>query len=174
MNKQVSHKSEEAKEVSKVVTGYKFALGVGEVLLGLGILTIGNKALSLYNNLKQDELLEDPRDLFVGIIDNSLPYIIQHRLAIVIILLLIGVIKITSCIAIWMGKTWGVHLLLFFMLIALPFDLYDFFQNLFKGHIAFGSIALNAINIWVILSLTRNHPVEYLKKLDWKHLFSKT
>lgn len=170
---EIKQSSNEAKEVSKLVTGYKFGLGVLEISLALGIITYGEKALVLYNRLKQGELLEDPHDLLIGFIDNSIPFLIQHSTAIVVILLLIGTIKIVSCIAIWMGKTWGVHLLLFFMLVALPFDLFDFFRNLFMSHIDVGGIVLNAINIWIILSLTHNRPVKYLRELDWKHLFNK-
>lgn len=162
----------ETKEVSKVITGYKFALGIVELLLGLGIAVFGDKALTLYNNLKNAELLEDPHDLFVSIVDRSIPYVLQHKVAIVVILLLIGTIKIISCIAIWMGKEWGVHLLLFLMLVILPFDLFDLFRNLLLDHISFGSMILSAINIWIILSLTHNHPVRYLKELDWKNVFS--
>lgn len=161
----------ETKEVSKVITGYKFALGIVEILLGLGIAIFGNKALDVYQSIRSTELLEDPHDMFVNIIDGSIPYILDHKLVIVIVLLLIGTIKIVSCIAIWMGKEWGVHLLLFFMLALLPFDLFDLFKNFFMGQISFGSVVLNAINIWIILSLTHNHPVRYFQKLDWKNIF---
>lgn len=170
--KSVDHNDNEAKEVSKLITGYKFALGVVEILLGLGIATVGERALSLYNNLKQKELLEDPHDLMVSITDKFIPYLIQHQVAIVIILLFIGVIKIISCIAIWMGKEWGVHLLLFLMLVILPFDLFDLFRNFFQGHIGVGSMILNAINIWIILSLTHNHPIKYLKEINWKNILN--
>ena len=162
----------EAEGVSPAIIGYKFALGIIELLLGIGILLLDGKVLAIYRILHSFEFFDDPNDLFIRILGVLIPYIVQHRIAIILILFFIGMVKIVSCIAIWMDKTWGVHLLLLLMLVLLPFDLFDLFRNLFQGHISLGSIILNAINIWIVLSLTHYNPFEYFNKLDRKHLFS--
>jgi uncharacterized membrane protein (DUF2068 family) len=155
----------ETKEIPKLLTGYKLALGLGEIALGLGIPTFGNKALSVYQSLENYGFLAGQRFLLMRTVDNSIPFLIQHRLAITLFLLCLGAIESVSSTAILMNKVWGVHLLLAAMLILLPFDLFGMFKNFFEGHIGLGSIFLNAINIWIILSLTHNHPIAYLKKI---------
>lgn len=162
----------EAEDVSPAIIGYKFTLGVIEVLLAIGILKFGKSAFDIYRTFRSFEFFDESNDLLTRTVGSLVPYIVEHRIAIVTILFFIGIIKMVSSIAIWMGKTWGVRLLLLLMLILLPFDLFDMFRNFFQGHIGLGSMLLNAINIWIILSLTHYHPIEYFKKLDYRHLFN--
>jgi uncharacterized membrane protein (DUF2068 family) len=165
LGREVKSNHNEAKEISKLVTGYKLALGIGEIVLGFGITIFGNKALSIYQSLKSYGLMEGSFNFLIRIADDAIPFIFQHKLAIVVVLLFIGFIESVSSTAILLNKNWGVHLLLALMLLLLPFDLFGMFRNFFTGHIGPGNVALNAINIWIIFSLTHNHPIQYLRRL---------
>jgi uncharacterized membrane protein len=152
---------EKVKEISPLVIGYKFALGIIELVLGLGIGFFGEEVLDAFNGLQGASFFDDPNDLLANILQGILPYITVHKVAVSVILILLGLVKIISCIAIWYGKEWGVHLLLLLMLVLLPFDLYGLIRNL-----SIGSVVLNVINIWIIYSITDNHPIKYIKSWE--------
>lgn len=150
---------EQEYHVSQVIIVYKFVLGFFELILGLGILFGGKQILDLYENFKSQEILEDPRDLFITVIEKLLPIILHHQTFIILALIALGVVKMIGSIGLWYRKHWGLDLLVGLTIILLPFELYQLFPkpSLLK-------LSYFLINILIALYLVEFKPKDYFAK----------
>ncbi len=150
---------EDEYHVSKVIIIYKFVLGLFEVILGLGIFFGGRQILDLYENFKSQELLEDPHDLFLTVVEKLIPFILHHQTFITFGLIALGVVKIIGCIGLWQKKHWGLDLLVGLTIVFLPFELYQLFPKptLLK-------LSYFLINVLIALYLVEFKPKDYFTK----------
>jgi uncharacterized membrane protein len=142
------------------IIAYKLIFGLVESILGLGIIIFGTKYYQLYLSFQSQELLEDPHDLLATIGNSVVPYIIDHRTYIVLMLLLLGLVKVAGAIGLIYQKRWGVDLLLGLTIVLLPFQFYNliFHHSLIDLFYIF-------IGIYIALYLTNYHPWDYTSRL---------
>ncbi len=151
---------EEELHVSKYIIAYKFALGVVELLLALGIIFFGRQAFAIYQNFKNQELLGDPNDLLLNITEKIVPYLTTHIRIITIILILLGFVKIVGAIALVYKKHWGLDLLIILTIFLLPFQAFDLLQ-----HPTLAKIMFFALDSFVALYLVQFEPRKYFLKM---------
>lgn len=151
---------EEEYHVSQVIIIYKFILGFFELLLGLGILFGGKQILDLYENFKSQEILEDPHDLLITVVEKLVPFILHHQTFIIFALVALGIVKMIGSVGLWQRKHWGLDLLVGLTIILLPFELYQLFPKptLLK-------LSYFLINILIALYLVEFKPKDYFTRL---------
>ncbi len=142
--------------ISKVIIAYKFFLGLFEVLLGLGIVIFGKYILDLYQNFIYSEILDDPSDLLVSILDKIVPYLFAHQGFIVFFLLLIGVTKMVGAAGLFYRKHWGLDILVAVTIILLPFELFNLI-----AHPSFSKVIYFLVNMFIALYLVNFKPHHY-------------
>lgn len=142
--------------VSKAIIAYKFIAGFLEIILGFGILLGGKQILSTYQNFKTAELLENPHDILVIILERIVPYIFEHHVYFVLILLALGFVKVFGAIGLLYRKHWGLDLLVALTLILLPVD---GFNLIF--HPTWGKLIYFLLNIFISLFLVNFNPQGY-------------
>lgn len=142
--------------VSRYIIAYKFILGLLELLLGLGITFFGNNVYRIYLSFRNGELLEDPHDLLVNILEKFMPYVIEHRGFIAIILLVLALVKMVGSIGLLYRKHWGLDLMVGLTIALLPFEAYYLFI-----HLSYARFAYFLINILIALYLVNFKPKHY-------------
>lgn len=155
--------SEHKLNVSPYIIAYEFILGLFELLLGLGIGVGSRQILLLYTTIKSHELLEDPDDLLISIMEKIFPYILEYKGYIVLILVVLGLIKIAIAVGLYFKKDWGVDLLIVITVLIIPFDLYNLVV-----HSSFAQGIYLIINIFIILFLVDFKPRRYISKLKYR------
>jgi uncharacterized membrane protein (DUF2068 family) len=115
--------------VSKTVVLYKLITGLIELILGLGILFFGRNISRIYTNYKLNELLEDPHDLLINIVEKIIPVFVHYHTYFMIILVVFGLVKIIGAIGLFYDKEWGLDILILFFFLMLPFDIYTMFSH---------------------------------------------
>ncbi|MBI3380097.1 DUF2127 domain-containing protein [Candidatus Gottesmanbacteria bacterium] len=151
---------EKGYHVSFYIIIYKFILGVIELLLGLGIVSFGNQIFTVYQTFKSQELLEDPHDLLISLAEKILPYILEHKIYIILLLIIIGLIKIIGAIGLYYRKHWGLDLLVGITVLFLPFDVYNILI-----HPTLAKFIYLLVNIFIALFLVNFKPKEYILKI---------
>ncbi len=152
-------KKQATPHVSRIVIFYKLALGLLELAFGLGIIIFGGKISKIYNAYKVRELLEDPHDLFIIIVQKFIPVFTHYHTYFMITLLGFGALKVVAGIAMLYEKEWGVDLLILFFFLMLPFDIYTLFSQ-----ITFLNTAYFLVNVLITLYLVQFKPHTYLLK----------
>jgi uncharacterized membrane protein (DUF2068 family) len=142
--------------ISFYVIVYKFTLGVGELLLGIGILLFGDVILQLFQNFKHQELFEDPHDIFVRLSEYFVPYFLEYKGWIIVILIVLGLIKIFGAIGLWYHKHWGLDLLVGLTFLVLPFELIGVLH-----HPSLPKLIFVVINFLIALYLVQFQPQAY-------------
>ncbi len=145
--------------VSRFIIIYKFILGVLELILGLGVWIFGDRVLAFFTNYKAQELSDDPHDLLVTLLEKIIPFILEHKGYIIIILLLLGIVKIVGSIGLFYKKHWGLDLLVGLTVFLLPLDLYELFL-----HPTWPNLVYFIINILIALYLVEFNPKGYFTK----------
>jgi len=148
------------KNISGYIIIYKFILGLIETILGLGIIFFGKRLFETYLNFTQNELFEDPHDLLAVILEKFVPYIFQHHIFIIFILLLLGISKMIGAVGLWYHKHWGLDILIVVTIILLPFEV----VNLFR-HLSLLNTAYFVINMLIALYLVNFNPKGYFTHL---------
>lgn len=146
---------------SIVVVFYKLIAGLIEFILGSGILFFGRNIARIYTNYKLGELLEDPHDLLINIIEKITPILIHYHTYLMITLTVFGMVKIVGAIGLFRNKEWGLDILVIFFFLMLPFDIYTFFS-----HPAFLKTLYFLINTLIALYLIEFKPHTYF----WKYI----
>lgn len=141
---------------SWLIIVFKYVSGLIEIILGLGIVFLGDEMISLYEMMKVKELLEDPHDLVIRMIEAVLPYFLKHREYVVIFLLVLGTTKIIGAIGLTYRKEWGRDMLIVLGIILLPFELVEFFRH---PTVLRATYAL--VNLVIVLYLMNFHPRDY-------------
>lgn len=155
-NKGFEDKLEKEFHVSRAIIVYKFVAGIIELALGFGILFGGKKILEIYQNFKSDELLENPHDILVFILEKIIPYIFEHHIYFVLILLALGFVKVFGAIGLLYKKHWGLDLLVALTLILLPVDGFSILI-----HFTWGKLIYFLLNIFISLFLVNFNPKGY-------------
>lgn len=158
-----SQQFEKELHVSRYIIIYKFVLGLLELILGIGILLFGKQAIETYQNFKSEELLEDPHDLLITITEKLLLFVLEHQGYIVLILILLGVVKITGAIGLFYHRHWGLDILVILTLLLLPFQTYSL-----VFHPSIDKAASFVINILIALYLVQFKPAEYFVRVKNK------
>lgn len=156
----LEQKIEEEFHVSRYIIAYKLGLGLIELVLGLGIIIMREKALEFYNNFKSIQLLEDPRDLLLTVTEKVIPYIFANQVYIIFFLIVLGLVKIVGAIGLIYRKHWGVDLLVGLTALMLPFQFY----NLIFEH-SIPDLFYIIFGILIALYLINFQPQEYAVKL---------
>lgn len=151
---------EEEFHISRYIIFYKFISGSIELFLGLGTIFFSQQIFKLYQHFKASELLEDPHDLVVSLIEKVLPYLLEHRVYIVFFLTLFGLIKISGAIGLVYRKHWGLDLLVGFTIFLLPFTSYSLLANP-----SLSKFIYLTIDILIALYLVNFNPKHYFVNL---------
>lgn len=149
---------EAEQEISQIILAYKFALGILELVLGFGILFFDKQVLGFYIDLTYRDFFDTPHDLLVDFLQAVIPYILNHKVYIVSILIILGVIKIVSCIAYWTGRKWGGDVLVALLLFFAPFDLVKL-----ATHFSIAESVYFILDIFIIFALTNFKPKRYFR-----------
>ncbi len=151
---------EQELHVSRYIIVYKFVLGLIELLMGLGIIFFSDQIVEIYINLTTKELIEDPNDLLLGILQKIFPYLLEHRGWVVVILIALGIVKIVSTVGLAYRKHWGLDLLVGLTVSLLPFQTYNLIV-----HPSLLKTIFFLINILIALYLVEFKPKHYFKRL---------
>ncbi len=127
---------------------YKALFGLGEVVVGVLLLTPGFNVARTFHRLTAEELREDPTDRWVALISRHLPSLIQHRVAVGVGLVVLGTAKLVAAGAMLKGKEWGRYLLLGVVVAALPLDVRQAVVQPSPGE-----MLLLVLNVLVIVAL---------------------
>jgi len=148
-------------QVSKTVVIYKLITGIIELLLGLSILFFGRNIAKIYTHYKVKELLEDPHDLLITVIEKIVPFLSHHRVYFMLFLIMFGLVKVIGAIGLLYDKEWGLDLLIIFFVLMLPFDVYTLFS-----HPTFLKAIYFLINVFITMYLVEFRPHTYF----WKYI----
>lgn len=146
--------------VSRYIIIYKFILGVIELILGLILLIFGNKIFNLYYNFRDEDLLENSQDTLADLAGKLLPYILEYKSFIIIVLILIGLAKIIGSVGLYYKKHWGLDILIVLTFLFLPFDLIELFK-----HVTLVKFIYLILNIFIALYLVNFQPHTYFNNL---------
>lgn len=152
---------ESTKEVSTLIIAYKLISGILEIFLGFGMMLFDKRIFQLYRNFRAQELLEDPHDILARLLQAIMPTLIQHRVYIISLLLLFGVVKIIGAIGLQLKKEWGLDVLVGLFVFLFPFDLYYFITSPSAAKLIY-----LVINTFIALYLVQFRPHEYFVR--WK------
>lgn len=152
--------SKEEYQVANYIVAYKLALGVLEVVFGLGIAIWGRPIVVMYQQFRAQELFEDPHDILVRVLETVVPYLFAHKGYVIAVLILLGVVKIIGAIGLMYRKWWGLDLLVGLTLILLPFQFFSLIR-----HPSWLSLAYVIVGLLIVLFLTNFNPGDYVKKL---------
>lgn len=156
MQKDLNH------QTSNLIIIYELILGTFEVVFGVGLLFLWNTLLSLYYQMSSGELLEDSNDLIVRSIEQVLPHLFAHRYYIALLLVALGVVKISSGIGMYYKKEWANHLLVALLVVLIPFDISEMII-----HFSVFDLGYLLIDILIVLYLIHFNPRQYL--IEVKH-----
>ena len=94
--------------VGVAVMGYKAALGLSEMLVGVLLAVPSFDPQATFARLSAEELREDPGDRFIALIGRHLPALLHHRGLIAVGLIVFGLAKLVAAAAMWEGhEGWG-------------------------------------------------------------------
>lgn len=108
---------------TKYIIFYESFTGGVELFLGLGMLIFGKNIYLLYTYLRSLGFLTHSHNVLVMYVRGLLPFVVHYRIAIGILLICLGAVKIISSVAIYKKKEWGNDLLIVSLLILTPFDI---------------------------------------------------
>ena len=154
----MSNYLEQELHVSWYIIIYKFILGVLEFLLGIGIIIFGKQVVTIYENFKAQELLEDPHDLLIMLVEKISPILSKNHGYIILLLLFLGVVKIIGSVGLMYRKHWGLDLLVILTMAILPFQFYNLVVSF-----SFGKLVYFIIDVLIALYLVEFQPKEYFQ-----------
>ncbi len=154
------NKTKKGLYIATYIIIYKLFLGIVELILGLGIILFQKNFLSIYDSFKSQELLEDPHDLLVKAAEYIIPFILEHHIYIIIILMLLGIVKIIGSIGLLYRQHWGLDLLVVLTFLLLPFQSYSLII-----HPSSYKIIYFSINALIALYLVEFKPKNYFTGL---------
>jgi len=147
------------KHVFPAVIYYKFITGVIEFIFGISFLFFGKALSRFYVNYRLKELVDDPHDILVAIIQKIIPVLIHYHTYLMITFIVFGLIKTIGAIALFYDKDWGLDLLIIFFFIMLPFDIYTLLS-----HPTFLKSLYFLVNALITLYLVEFKPHKHLLK----------
>ena len=147
--------------VSLIVAIYKLLSGIVELLLGISILFFGRNISRVYTGYKLRELLEDPHDQFIVLVQKIIPTLAQYHLYFMISLLIFGIVKIIAAIGLFYDEEWGLDLLIIFFFLFLPYDSITFFS-----HPSVLKTLYFFVNVFITMYLIEFKPHTYF----WKYV----
>lgn len=153
--------------VSRYIIAYKLISGFLEIVLGFALILFGKQVYEIYVNYKIKELLEDPHDLVVSVLQKIVPYILEHQGYIVLILFLLGIVKMAGAIGLLYHKHWGLDLLVGLTVLLLPFEGFNMISDPTLTQFSYFSI-----NLLIAFYLVNFNPKKYFHNL--KHRVKKS
>lgn len=147
--------------VSPVIVTYKLVTGVVELIFGFAFLFLGRTVSRIYISYRLRELLDDPHDLLISIVQKIIPTLIHYHTYLMVTFIVFGLIKTIGAIALFYDKEWGLDLLILFFFLMLPFDIYTLFS-----HITFLKTMYFLVNALITLYLIEFKPHSYF----WKYV----
>lgn len=150
----------------KLVAFYEIVTGIFQTILGLGLLVFGDELYGLYISLLGLELINS-REYLENILTIFFPFLIQHHIALAILLLGLGLVKTVSGWAIYKDLEWGKLLLVLFLLFLIPTDIFSLVQKFTIYKLLF--LFLDCLIILIIVNFKPNkfylEQKNYLRKL---------
>lgn len=151
---------EEEFHVSRIIILYKIVSGLLELILGMGIMVFGNQLFRVYINFRRQELLEDPHDLLVRLLEKFVPYLWENHGYIIFILFALGIVKVAGSIGLLYRKHWGLDLLVGLTVLMLPFEGYNLLR-----HLSLTNLLYFVINLGIAFYLVNFKPRQYYHHL---------
>ena len=145
------HRTRFRRPVGVAVMGYKAALGLSEMLVGVLLAVPGFDPQATFARLSAEELREDPDDRFVALIGRHLPALLHHRGLAAVGLVMLGLAKLMAAVAMWEGQEWGGYLLAATVALLLPFDLRQAVASPTTGHVLLAVANAAALAVLVLL-----------------------
>lgn len=150
-----------SKHVSPVIVTYKLVTGIIELFFGFAFLFLGRIVSRIYISYRLRELLDDPHDLLISIVQKIIPTLIHYHTYLIVTFIVFGLIKTIGAIALFYDKEWGLDLLILFFFLMLPFDIYTLFS-----HITLLKSLYFLVNVLITLYLIEFKPHTYF----WKYI----
>lgn len=147
--------------VSWYIVAYKFLFGFVEFFSGISILFFGHQALYWYQHLVRRELVEDPHDLAVRILESVVPGLLMHNTFLAFYLVLLGTAKMVGAVGLIYRQHWGVDLLVGLTFLMLPFQLASLIL-----HPSFASFLYITGGLLIVLYLINFQPKEWAKRVS--------
>jgi uncharacterized membrane protein len=145
------HRTRFRRPVGVAVMGYKAALGLSEMLVGMLLAIPGFDPQATFARLSAEELREDPDDRFVALVGRHLPALLHHRGLVAVGLVMLGLAKLMAAVAMWEGQEWGGYLLAATVALLLPFDLRQAVASPTTGHVLLAVANAAALAVLVLL-----------------------
>jgi len=118
------------RHIFPVIIYYKLVTGVIEFVFGLSFLFFGRTISKIYVNYRLKELVDDPHDLFIFLIQKVVPVLAHYHVYLMVTFIVFGLVKTVGAIALFYDKDWGLDLFILFFFLMLPFDIYTLFSHL--------------------------------------------
>ena len=145
------HRTRFRRPVGVAVMGYKAALGLSEMLVGVLLAIPSFDPQATFARLSAEELREDPDDRFVALIGRHLPALLHHRGLAAVGLVMLGLAKLMAAVAMWEGQEWGGYLLAATVALLLPFDLRQAVASPTTGHVLLAVANAAALAVLALL-----------------------
>ena len=145
------HRTRFRRPLGVAVMGYKAALGLSEILVGVLLAVPSFDPQATFARLSAEELREDPGDRFVAPIGRHLPALLHHRGLVAVGLITLGLAKLVAAAAMWEGHEWGGYLLAATVALLLPFDLRQAVVDPTVGHVLLATANAAALVVLVLL-----------------------
>lgn len=149
-------KPKKPEEFSNFIIAYEFSLGLIEIILGVGIWALGSKVFGIYRVIQDSDVLGEQHEILINSLAALVPYVFSHRFYLITLLIALGGVKIVSSIGLWTGKGWGKHLLIWLLIVLIPFDLVGIIR-----HFTLLDVGYLILDILIILYMVNFKPKEY-------------
>ena len=145
------HRTRFRRPLGVAVMGYKAALGLSEIVVGVLLSVPSFDPQATFARLSAEELREDPGDRFVALVSRHLPALLHHRGTVAVGLIVLGLAKLVAAGAMWEGQEWGGYLLAATVALLLPFDLRQALVDPSVGHVLLAVANAAALVVLVLL-----------------------
>jgi uncharacterized membrane protein len=145
------HRTRFRRPLGVAVMGYKAALGLSEIVVGVLLSVPSFDPQATFARLSAQELREDPGDRFVALVSRHLPALLHHRGTVAVGLIVLGLAKLVAAGAMWEGQEWGGYLLAATVALLLPFDLRQALVDPSVGHVLLAVANAAALVVLVLL-----------------------
>jgi uncharacterized membrane protein (DUF2068 family) len=135
-----------------VLIFYKFAAGALEVLTATLFLLFGRQFSNFYQNFELAHVDQEP-SLYVRTVEHAVPFLLDHKMYIIVFLLTFGLGKIIGSIGLWYEKMWAIHMMIVLSMLLIPFELVDFIS-----HPSGFKLFYILMNIIIVVYLLRFNP----------------
>lgn len=113
-----------------ILAGYKIIQGIFELAGSLILLSLTYLQITeLVVRVTREELLEDPKDIFVALLFKSFTFLSNYQKQSGIILLVVGIYDVVTGLGLFFEKNWARTIILAALMITLPYNAYELFNK---------------------------------------------